>query len=91
MDNNDAVDVIASRLRHLHYLQQGVLRATLTLDIFKQSDQREARLKEACDEDFVIAAKAFFRNRRGGFWRDFNGLRSPIFARRVGGHFGGAF
>ena len=31
MDNNDAVDVIASRLRHLHYLQQGVLRATLTV------------------------------------------------------------
>ena len=30
MDNNDAVDVIASRLRHLHYLQQGVLGATLT-------------------------------------------------------------
>jgi hypothetical protein len=30
VDNNDAVDVIASRLRHLHYLQQGVLRATLT-------------------------------------------------------------
>jgi hypothetical protein len=30
-DNNDAVDVIASRLRHLHYLQQGVLRATLTI------------------------------------------------------------
>ena len=28
-DNNDAVDVIASRLRHLHYLRQGVLRATL--------------------------------------------------------------
>ena len=31
MDNNDAVDVIASRLRHLHYLQQGGLRATLTV------------------------------------------------------------
>jgi len=30
-DNNDAVDVIASRLRHLHYLRQMVLRATLTL------------------------------------------------------------
>jgi hypothetical protein len=29
-DNNDAVDVIASRLRHLHYLRQVVLRATLT-------------------------------------------------------------
>jgi hypothetical protein len=32
-DNNDAVDVIASRLRHLHCLQQGVLRATLTKKI----------------------------------------------------------
>ena len=31
-DNNDAVDVIASRLRHLHYLRQVVLRATLTLE-----------------------------------------------------------
>jgi hypothetical protein len=30
-DNNDAVDVIASRLRRLHYLRQMVLRATLTL------------------------------------------------------------
>jgi hypothetical protein len=30
-DNNDAVDVIASRLRHLHYLRQVVLRATLTI------------------------------------------------------------
>ncbi len=30
-DNNDAVDVIASRLRHLHYLRQVVLRATLTV------------------------------------------------------------
>ena len=30
-DTIDAVDVIASRLRHLHYLRQGVLRATLTL------------------------------------------------------------
>jgi hypothetical protein len=29
LDNNDAVDVIASRLRHLHYLRQVVLRATL--------------------------------------------------------------
>ena len=29
-DTIDAVDVIASRLRHLHYLRQGVLRATLT-------------------------------------------------------------
>jgi hypothetical protein len=29
-DNNDAVDVIASRLRHLHYLRQVVLGATLT-------------------------------------------------------------
>ena len=28
-DNNDAVDVIAFRLRHLHYLRQVVLRATL--------------------------------------------------------------
>ena len=28
-DNNDAVDVIASRLRHLHYLRQVVLGATL--------------------------------------------------------------
>jgi hypothetical protein len=33
-DNNDAVDVIAYRLRHLHYLRQVVLRATLT---FKQN------------------------------------------------------
>ena len=30
-DTIDAVDVIASRLRHLHYLRQGVLRATLTV------------------------------------------------------------
>ncbi|MCX6963334.1 MAG: helix-turn-helix domain-containing protein [Verrucomicrobia bacterium] len=30
-DNNDAVDVIAYRLRHLHYLRQVVLRATLTV------------------------------------------------------------
>ena len=30
-DNNDAVDVIASRLRHLQYLRQVVLRATLTV------------------------------------------------------------
>jgi hypothetical protein len=29
LDNNDAVGVIASRLRHLHYLRQGVLRPTL--------------------------------------------------------------
>ena len=29
-DNNDAVDVIASRLRHFHYLRQVVLRAKLT-------------------------------------------------------------
>ena len=29
-DTIDAVDVIASRLRHFHYLRQGVLRATLT-------------------------------------------------------------
>lgn len=29
-DTIDAVDVIASRLRHLHYLRQVVLRATLT-------------------------------------------------------------
>jgi len=29
-DNNDAVDVIAPRLRHLHYLRQVVLGATLT-------------------------------------------------------------
>ena len=29
-DNNDAVGVIASRLRHLHYLRQVVLGATLT-------------------------------------------------------------
>jgi len=28
--NNDAVDVIASRLRHLHYLRQVGLHATLT-------------------------------------------------------------
>ena len=28
-DTIDAVDVIASRLRHLHYLRQGVLRAKL--------------------------------------------------------------
>jgi hypothetical protein len=28
-DNNDAVDVIASRLRHLHYLRQVGLGATL--------------------------------------------------------------
>jgi hypothetical protein len=32
--NNDAVDVIASRLRHLHYLRQVVLGATLTVDRF---------------------------------------------------------
>ena len=30
-DNNDAVDVIAPRLRHLHYLRQVVLGATLTV------------------------------------------------------------
>ena len=30
-DTIDAVDVIASRLRHLHYLRQGVLSATLTI------------------------------------------------------------
>ena len=30
MDNNDAGDVIASRLRHFHYLRQVVLGATLT-------------------------------------------------------------
>ena len=30
-DTIDAGDVIASRLRHLHYLRQGVLRATLTV------------------------------------------------------------
>jgi hypothetical protein len=29
LDNNDAVDVIASRLRHLHYLRQVLLRSTL--------------------------------------------------------------
>ena len=29
-DKNDALDVIASRLRHLHYLRQVVLGATLT-------------------------------------------------------------
>ncbi|MCX6961747.1 MAG: hypothetical protein NTZ08_04780 [Verrucomicrobia bacterium] len=29
LDNNDAVGVIASRLRHLHYLRQGVLRPRL--------------------------------------------------------------
>jgi hypothetical protein len=29
-DNKDTEDVIASRLRHLHYLRQVVLRATLT-------------------------------------------------------------
>ena len=51
----------------------------------------QPRLKAACDEGFVIAAKAFSRSRRGGFWRNFNGLRSPIFGRRAGGHFGGAF
>ena len=31
-DHHDAGDVIASRLRHLHYLRQVVLRATLTDD-----------------------------------------------------------
>jgi hypothetical protein len=33
-DNNDAVDVIASRLRHLHYLRQVVLGATLTMRVW---------------------------------------------------------
>jgi hypothetical protein len=44
-DNNDAVDVIASRLRHLYYLQQGVLRATLTIPF-------PNRKKKTCWEEF---------------------------------------
>ena len=46
-DNNDAVDVIASRLRHLHYLRQVVLHATLTLlgSVAFESGIHEARSK----------------------------------------------
>ena len=45
-DNNDAVDVIASRLRHLYCLQQGVLRATLTdYDLSTTYDRWGSQLK----------------------------------------------
>jgi len=49
-DNNDAVVVIASRLRHLHYLRQEVLRATLTL----KSGPRRRGAPTNCHE--VLAA-----------------------------------
>ena len=54
-DNNDAVDVIASRLRHLCYLQQVVLRATLTQ---KQCVSRSRRSHSR----FINHAAAVFSN-----------------------------
>ena len=49
----------------------------------------QPRLKAACDEGFVIAAEAFSRRDREGFWQDFHGFRSGPFGRGTSRHFGG--
>jgi hypothetical protein len=61
-DNNDAVDVIASRLRHLHYLRQVGLGATLAALIETPLQELRGSAIRESGRDIVSHDPRFSRN-----------------------------